>query len=314
MTTFIGTPRVGVTLALCCLMLLGAMPVIVGGRPSGASALSFALLYSIWQLAFSLPLTLAEARAGKGGLFRSGLPQDQRRTIIGTALFTGVLFALAAWAYVLGFETVGAVNAAIALQLYPLLAASLEAALFGRRKTRAELLFTLLIVGALFHLATGGRWQMTGLSPWFAVALAVPLLWAVAHVILRETLVRTAATPNEVTTSRLVIVVLLLTPLAIAVDGPAAVLAAVTAPMTQAFALAMGLAYYVELILWFHAVRHIDVSVASSVTVPAPAVTLLLSMALLGTTAEAYQLTALIGVIVGLFGLMWASIRRVRPA
>lgn len=314
MTIFTGTPRVGVTLALCCLVLLGAMPVIVGGRPAGASALTFALLYSVWQLAFSLPLTLAEARAGKGGLFRSGLPRGERHKIVATALFTGVLFALAAWAYVLGFEKVGAVNAAIALQIYPLLAASLEAALFGRRKSRTELLFTLLIVGALFHLATGGRWRMTGLSPWFAVALAVPLLWAVAHVILRETLVRTAATPNEVTTSRLVIVVALLTPLALVVDGPAAVIAATVAPMTEAFALAMGLAYYVELILWFHAVRHIDVSVASTVTVPAPAVTLMLSMTFLGTTAEAYQLTALVGVIAGLFGLMWASTRRLRPA
>ena len=314
MTTFPGTPRVGVTLVLCCLVLLGAMPVIVGGRPAGASALTFALLYSVWQLAFSLPLTLAEARAGKGGLFRSGLPRGERRKIVATALFTGVLFALAAWAYVLGFEKVGAVNAAIALQIYPLLAASLEAALFGRRKSRTELLFTLLIVGALFHLATGGRWQMTGLSPWFAVALAVPLLWAVAHVILRETLLRTTATPNEVTTSRLVIVVVLLTPLALVVDGPAALIAATTDTMTEAFALAMGLAYYVELILWFHAVRHIDVSVASSVTVPAPAVTLLLSIVFLGATAEAYQLTALTGVIVGLFGLMWASTRRLRPA
>lgn len=314
MTRFSGTPRTGVALALCCLLLLGAMPVIVGGRPAGASALTFALLYSLWQLLFSLPLTIAEARAGRGGLFRTGLPAVDRRRIVVTALFTGALFALAAWAYVLGFETVGAVNAAIALQIYPLLAAGLEAALYGRRKSRAELTFTLLIVGALFHLATGGRWRMDGLSPWFAVALAVPLLWAVAHVILRETLVRTAATPNEVTTSRLVIVVALLTPLTLAVDGPSALLTTAVAPMTQAFALAMGLAYYVELILWFHAVRHIDVSVASSVTVPAPAVTLLLSMAFLGEAAETYQIAALIGVIAGLFGLMWASTGRAEAA
>lgn len=313
MSTFTGTPRVGVALALCCLLLLGAMPVIVGGRPAGASALTFALLYSIWQLIFSLPLTLAEARTGKGGLFRSGLPQSERRKMIATALFTGALFALAAWAYVLGFEKVGAINAAIALQIYPLLAASLEAALFGRLKSRTELMFTLLIVGALFHLATGGRWQMTGLSPWFTVALAVPLLWAVAHVILREALLKTAATPNEVTTSRLVIVALLLTPLALVIDGPAAVLAAMANPMTEAFAVAMGFAYYVELILWFHAVRHIHVSVASSVTVPAPAVTLLLSMVFLGATAEAYQVTALTGVVAGLLGLTWASTRRVKP-
>lgn len=51
-----------------------------------------------------------------------------------------------------------------------------------------------------------------------------------------------------------------------------------------------------KLIPWFHVVRHIDVSMASSATVPAPAVTLLLSTAFLGATAEAYQLVALAGV------------------
>ena len=41
---------------------------------------------------------------------------------------------------------------------------------------------------------------------------------------------------------------------------------------------------------------------------------LFLSMVFLGTTAETYQLTALTGVIAGLFGLMWASTRRLRSA
>lgn len=89
-------------------------------------------------------------------------------------------------------------------------------------------------------------------------------------------------------------------------------IAAATAPVTQAFAVAMGLAYYIELIVWFHAVRHIAVSVASSVTVPAPAVTLLLSMVFLGATVEAYQLMAPTRVIFGRTDV--ASSLRVRLA
>lgn len=310
---FRGTPRTGVSLALCCLLLLGAMPVIVGGRPAGVSALTFGLIYSVWQLAFSLPLTVAEWRRGQHGPFGAGRPRHDGRRMLAVVVFTGSLFALATWAYVLGFEKVGAVNAAIALQLYPLAATSLEAALFGRRKTRAEIAFTLAIVGALYYLATQGTLRMVDVSPWFLVALAVPLLWSVAHVILREALVRTPITPNQVTTSRLAVVVIFLIPLSLALDGPAALLTAIAAPSTQLFALVMGAAYYAELILWFHAVRHIDVSVASSVTVPAPAVTLVLSVACLGEPVHAYHLVALAGVVAGLVGLMWASGRRPLP-
>ena len=75
----------------------------------------------------------------------------------------------------------------------------------------------------------------------------------------------------------------------------------------------LGVAYYTELVLWFHAMRHIDVSVASSVTVPAPAVTMLISVALLGGSVERYQIWAMIVIALALYGLLLAGKRAARP-
>jgi drug/metabolite transporter (DMT)-like permease len=308
--TMQSVPRVGMWLAFVCLLLLGLLPVISNGRPGGASALTFGLCFTTWQLLFSLPLLGREWSSGQRGVFAPTLSPAARRRQLVLLVFTGGLFALSTWAYVLAFETVGAVNAAIALQAYPLFAAGLEAAFLGRKKSPVELAFTLLIVVGLYSLATRGSWRMAGLSPWFAVALAVPALWSVAHVIIKELLVTTPITPNQVTCSRLAVSSLCLLPLALAIDGPAAVARAVADPRLQLFALTMGLTYYVELILWFNAVRHIDVSLASTITVPAPAVTMVLAILLLGEPTHGFQLVALALVGLGLFGLLRASSRR----
>jgi len=302
-------PSTGILLAFLCLGLLGAMPIISNGRPPGAGALVFAFWLSAWQLAFSLPLLLREWRSGEKGIFRVPLSRREKTRMLAVALFTGALFGLSTWLYVLAFEREGAVNAAIALQAYPLFAAALEALLLGQRKSPRELGFTVLIVAALYHLATRGSWRPEGLSSWFFVALAVPAIWSVAHIMLRQALVRTTITPNQVTTSRLIVSTAVLLLLALAIEGSDALFQVASNPAVQWFAAMMGLAYYLELILWFHAIRHIDVSLASSIAVPSPAVTMVLASLLLGDRIETTQVVALAVVALGLFGLLHSGAR-----
>lgn len=302
-------PGLGVGLALQCLVLLGVMPIIANGRPMGSGALVFAFWLSVWQLLFSLPPFVREWRSGERGLFSDALPLSRKRGLLAVTLFTGALFGLSTWLYVLAFEKAGAVNAAIALQAYPLFAAGLEAVFLGRRKSWTELGFMLLVLAALYYLATKGTWRPEGLSFWFLLALAVPALWSIAHIIIRETLVNTPITPHQVTVCRLIVSGTLLFPLTLAIEGSSSLSSTAFDGAFQLFAIAMGLAYYLELIFWFNAVLHIDVSVASSITVPAPAVTMALAAVLLGETVTGPQLFALATVFLGLFGLIIAGLR-----
>ncbi|MEU7002507.1 hypothetical protein [Nonomuraea sp. NPDC046570] len=86
-------PRTGILLAFTCLLLLGLMPVISNGRPAGASALTFALIVSVWQLLFSLPLQIREWRSGERGLFRKDSPPMAARRLVAITLFTEVISA-----------------------------------------------------------------------------------------------------------------------------------------------------------------------------------------------------------------------------
>jgi drug/metabolite transporter (DMT)-like permease len=305
-------PKLGIALAFVCLAILGVMPIISNSRPAAFGALSFAFFLSIWQLVFSLPLVLVELRSADRGIFGGGLDPDLKRRTLAIILFTGAIFGLSTYVYVLAIEKAGAVSAAIAIQAYPLFAILWETLFLKRRKTAPELLFTLMLLAALSYLATGGTWRIEGISPWFGVALCIPFLWSVAHVIIKEELGRTPITPAQVTFFRVLVSSVFLGAVSVAVSGPQAILEDLANVGFQAFALIMGLVYYVELMFWFHAVRHIDISVASSITVPAPALTMVLAMVFLGDAVAGYQVITLAVVVASIYGLLFAGARKRR--
>jgi drug/metabolite transporter (DMT)-like permease len=298
----------GIALSLVSLVLLGIMPIVSNLRPAALDALSFALALSAWQTVFALPVFALERRRGTPGLFAADLSTRDRGRLGLVAAFTGTLFGLSTYLYVLGVEKAGASNAAIAIQAYPLFAILWESLFLKRRKTVPELALTALLIAALYALGTGGTLRMSGLSPWFLICLGVPFLWSVAHVIIREELRTTPITPAQVTFFRVAISTLVLA-LVVALALPAGLSRSVGAVLSPVSAL-MGLVYFLELMVWFHAVRHIDVSLASSITTPWPALTMILAVPFLGETVAGYQIAALVVVVACIYGLTLASLRK----
>ena len=274
-------PRLGIILAFVCLLILGVMPILASVRPAGASSLTFTVWMTLWQLVSAVPLLLRERAAGHRGLLGKVAPERRRRSVA-IALITGAMFGISTLMYVVAAEKAGPVNMAIALQAYPLFAIGIEATLLGKRKTKAELAFTGLMIAALLYLVTDGTFLPADVSWWSVFALGIPLIWAVAHILLRQVLIGTAITPNQVTVSRLIISGAFLLAVALALGEGGALFAVATDAGFQKAAFLLGLAYYLELIVWFSAIRQIDVSVASSVTVPTPAVTMLIAVMFLG--------------------------------
>lgn len=298
----------GIALSFLSLTLLGVMPIIANLRPTALDALSFALALSVWQVVFALPVFAIEYGRGVRGIFGAELAARARLRMGLVALFTGALFGLSTYLYVLGVEKAGATNAAIAIQAYPLFAILWERLFLKRRKTPLELALTAILIAALYYLGTGGTFRMSGLSPWFLISLGVPFLWSVAHVIIKEELGNTPVTPAQVTFFRVSISAAFLAAILILLS-PSGLLAAGVA-IWQPMSALMGLVYFLELIVWFYAVRHIDVSLASSITTPWPALTMVLAVPFLGDSIASYQVVALAVVVACIYGLTLASLRK----
>ena len=311
----------GILFAFMCLGILGVMPILADSRPAGSDGLSFAIWLTFWQLVAGTPLFLAEwfaARRNASEPHRgvdktsSRWRPDHRTAAI--ALLTGAIFGLSTYMYVVAARATGPVSMVIALQAYPLFAIILEAVFLGKRKTSAELAFTALLLGALYYLTTEGTLRIADISWWTAYALCIPLLWAIAHILLRQILARAKITPNQVTVSRLLISGIFLLGLYAIVGEAGTLLAGLRDPAFQWAAILLGLAYYLELVLWFNAMRFIDVSVASSVTVPTPAVTMLITVLVLGGRVELYQILAMCVIGLALYGLLIAGRRAAAPS
>lgn len=264
------SPKTGIALAFVCLLILGMLPIIASSRPAGFGALGFAFFLSVWQAAAALPVCLLERATGEKGILAAGPAAGLKTRAIMIILGTGIIFGLSTYVYVLAVEKAGPVSTAIAIQAYPLFAILWETLFLKRDKSPLELCFTALLLMAMTFLATGGTWQIAGFSPWFLVALAIPFLWSIAHVIIKEVLDRTPITPAQVTAVRVVISALFLGGLLVATAGPQAIAASATRLDYQIVAAAMGLVDYIELLVWFYAVRSIAVSLAGSITLACP--------------------------------------------
>nr|WP_258570851.1 DMT family transporter [Flavimaribacter sediminis] len=221
------------------------------------------------------------------------------------------MFGLSTYLYVLGVERAGAASASIALQAYPVFSIFWETLFLKRRKSPSELVLTAVLVAALYYLGTQGTGRIDGFSAWFLVALAVPFLWSIAHVIIKEEFNRVPITPAQVTLFRVAVSSVFLAIILAFVD-PAAFLADASRLDFQSFAVLMGLVYYLELLVWFYAVRHIDVSLASSITTPWPAFTMLLAVIVLGNEVETYQIGAFVIVAASIYGLTLAGLQKTR--
>jgi drug/metabolite transporter (DMT)-like permease len=157
-----------------------------------------------------------------------------------------------------------------------------------------------------------------GFSPWFGLALVVPILWSIAHVTIKNTLDKSPITPNQVTFLRVLVSSIILFTIAASVNGLNSVINGLFIVEFQIFGFMMGLVYYLELVNWFYAVKHVDVSVASSITTPTPVITMVLAIIFLNESIEIYQLLAMVIVILSLYGIIFSGrkkkvIRSVSP-
>ncbi len=308
----VASRKTGILQAFACLILISAMPVIAITRPEdgiGTDALTFAFLLSVWQLIFSLPLFAREAKRGQKGLFDQTMAPKVKKRLLLAIIGTGMMFGLSTFLYVLSARTAGAVGSALAIQAYPLFAILLESLFLRRHKTMLELVFTALLIATLVYLATNGTFQIEELSGWFLLALTIPMIWSIAHIILRELMGKTSFTPAQITTIRAATSSLFLLGIMIFTGHVTTLPDAFLNTAFQQAAMALGLVYYIELLIWFYAVRHIDVSLASSITVPSPAGTMVLAFIFLGDQIQTYQVIAMVVIMISLYGLIFAGKR-----
>jgi len=223
---------------------------------------------------------------------------------------TGIIFTISTFFYVFAIETAGTVSGSLAMGTYPLFSIFMEFLIFRKKRRTIEIFFTITIIVGIYYLGTEGTWLISDFSIWFGLALIVPFLWSIAHVIIKNSIDTSPITPSQITFIRVLIASIVLFVISSLVNSTSKVLEGLMNPEFQFIGFLMGIVYYVELINWFYAVKHIEVSVASTITTPAPLITIFFALLLLKEPIGFYHVIAMIIIFASLYGLLWAGNRK----
>ena len=307
---FVPNKKLGLVLSFICLLLLGIMPIISNSRPMTLNAADYTLFLSFWQVIFAVPLFSLSIIKPENGIFDKKIPAELKKKTMLVIPVIAVIFLFSTFLYVLTFEKAGTINAAIAVQSFPVFTILLETFLLSKKKNAKELVFTGVLIVALIYLGTGGTFILENMSFWFLLALGVPFLWSVAHLTLKHFMEKSALKPEQVIFFRVGIISVLLFITLLIFEGPDVLIKEFLNPVFQFYAIAMGLVYYVELYNWFHAIKNIEVSIAGSITTPTPVVTMVLAILFLNEILLSYQLIALIIVCLSLYGILYFDAKK----
>ena len=302
--------NIGVLLSFFSLFLLGFLPVISNSRPSNLNALNYAFYLSLWQLICSIPFFIYESTKSNSGIFQKSADSKMRSKTLMIMGITGIIFSISTFFYVFAIETAGTVNGSLAMGTYPLFSIFMEFLIFRKKRRTIEIFFTITIIVGIYYLGTEGTWLISDFSIWFGLALIVPFLWSIAHVIIKNSIDTSPITPSQITFIRVLIASIVLFVISSLVNSTGNVLEGLLNPEFQFIGFLMGIVYYVELINWFYAVKHIEVSVASTITTPAPLITIFFALLLLKEPIGFYHIIAMIIIFTSLYGLLWAGNRK----
>ncbi len=214
---------------------------------------------------------------------RRNLPRLATIGFLGTAAAFGLFYA--------GAKRSTAIEAVICMQIEPAYALLAAWIFLGHRPTRRRLLAAVVLLGGIV-LAIGPTGFKGSTGVWFL--LATPLCWQASHLVVLRGLV--GVVPQVLTAARYLYGGLLLV-LFWMLSGAHTDLPAGRDPAALLALLAVQgvLLAYVGTLLWYQAIRRLDLGRATAIVVPStPLLSLVASFLLLGETPSAAQWAGLL--------------------
>ena len=268
------TETVGTLLASCGALLYGLEPVVISANPS--SPLSFAMFSALFASLILWPIALSGPSRNE---IRSH-PEHLR-----SAFFVGLFGTVLAYmAYSYGARMSTAINAALITRSEVLFSFVLSWIFLRERITARLLLFSATILAGLAVVITQGR----GIEPRVGdfLLLFVPLFWQSAHVIAK----RIPYSALTIATLRNSYGFLLLLPVAV-----------LRGVEFSPLSIAEGAIIALGQVIWYASIKRINLSKATAVITPAPAVAIIIGI-LLGQEFTVYHALGFLLISTGTLG------------
>ena len=264
----------GTLLAAAGALLYGLEPVVIKANPS--NPISFAAFSA---LCASIILWLFLTASSQWREIR------ERPSHLKKAFLMGLFgTALAYISYSYGARLSTAINASLITRSEVLFSFLLSWIFLGERITKRLISYALIILSGLVLVITQGKLIEPHVGD--VLLLLVPLFWQSGHVIAK----RLPYSPYTIATLRNTFGFLILLPLAI-----------LTGPEFPKLAIAEGIIIALGQVIWYKSIKLINLSKATAIITPAPAVAIAIGIAL-GESFTLYHLAGFVLITLGTLG------------
>ena len=264
----------GTLLAAAGALLYGLEPVVIKANPS--NPISFAAFSA---LCASIILWLFLTASSQWREIR------ERPSHLKKAFLMGLFgTALAYISYSYGARLSTAINASLITRSEVLFSFLLSWIFLGERITKRLISYALIILSGLVLVITQGK--LIEPHPGDLLLLLVPLFWQSGHVIAK----RLPYSPYTIATLRNTFGFLILLTLAI-----------LTGPEFPKLAIAEGIIIALGQVIWYKSIKLINLSKATAIITPAPAVAIAIGIAL-GESFTPYHLAGFVLITLGTLG------------
>ncbi len=303
----------GLIFALVVLIGNGIHPIINNLRPEEFSSTIFVLQMSMWEFLCAFIVLLFQNSRNKKKKLISAFNKNSnqicysKKNLIFRMLIIGLIFAIATYGYVEGLKLAGSISGSIALKISPIYAIIIGFLFLGEKINVKQILITFFMLFGIYYLGTNGTFQMDQFSIGFAILLIVPFLWTIAHALTKSLLENNILVPNQVIFIRTGIISLSFLIINLILIGWKELLLSFFNINFLFFSFLMGFTYFFMHFSWYSSITSIDLSYASALVTPSPAVTTLLAVLLKQEDLHYYQIIGMVWAFVGLYGLIFIN-------
>lgn len=306
---FYGSTR-GLVYALIVLIGNGIHPIINNMRPEELNSTIFVLQMSIWEFLCALIALLIQTHKKKKNQSTFKVEFQKcysKKHIFFRMLSIGLIFSVATYGYVDGLTKAGSISGSIALKISPIYAIIIGFLFLGEKINSKQILITFIMLLGIYYLGTRGTFKIDDFSIGFAILLVVPLLWTIAHALTKPLLENGILNPNQVIFIRTGVISISFFIVNLIILGWSGLISSFINPKFLFFSFLMGCIYFLMHFSWYSSITIIDLSYASALVTPSPAITTLIAILLKQEKLNLYQVIGMIWVFAGLYGLILIS-------
>ena len=302
-------PASGIIFAAFVLVGNALQPIINNARPPELDGLIFTFMAVFFECISIAPVYILEQKITGCNIAYPASSKATWREHWIKFILIGSIFAFATYFVIIGYSSFDSTSGGVIVKTQPISMLFIGYFFLNEKITKQQILFTFVMLAAVFHIATKGTWQIAEITPGIIFLIIAPVMWNIGHTLAKKVLADGTITTPQLIFIRTGVSSIILAILYFSITGGTTIWQIFDMRYFP-FMLFMGVNYTMLHYFWYKSITKIDLAFGTALIIPSPAITAIFGTIFLGEIFQFYHAIGIAGTIIGLYGLLYAKYAR----